>query len=290
MINGGTSLVGLLGNPVRHSLSPVMHNAALESMGLNWRYLALPCKSESLDQVLQGLRAVGCQGLNVTIPHKQAIADLCEELSPLAQRLGAVNTLVPGTNGGWYGTNTDVEGFLAPLLGANETWAGRHAVVIGCGGSARAVVAGLQNLNLKTITVVGRRSEALQAFITDLQQSSAPLTACLDNAPQLNDAIAQAALVVNTTPVGMAQHGDPEAMPLGAELWTELNAEAVLYDLIYTPRPTSWLAARQRRGHHCIDGLEMLVQQGAASLRLWSGRNDVPVEAMRSAAATALAT
>ena len=115
MINGGTSLVGLLGNPVRHSLSPVMHNAALKTMALNWRYLALPCESESLDQVLRGLRAVGCQGLNVTIPHKQAIADLCEELSPLAQRLGAVNTLVPAANGGWYGTNTDVEGFLAPL-------------------------------------------------------------------------------------------------------------------------------------------------------------------------------
>ena len=289
MINGGTSLLGLLGNPVRHSLSPVMHNAALESMGLNWRYLALPCESESLGLVLQGLRAVGCQGLNVTIPHKQAIAELCNELSPLARRLGAVNTLVPGVDGGWYGTNTDVEGFLAPL-GANEDWAGRDAVVIGCGGSARAVVAGLQSLKLNTITVVGRRSEALQAFNTDLQQDNAPLTACLENAPQLKEAVAQAALVVNTTPVGMAQHGDPEAMPLGAELWSGLSSEAVLYDLIYTPRPTCWLTAGQRRGHRCIDGLEMLVQQGAASLRLWSGRHDVPTEAMRSAAETALAT
>ena len=266
-----------------------MQNAALESMGLNWRYLALPCESESLDQVLKGLRAVGCQGLNVTIPHKQAIAALCEERSPLAQRLGAVNTLIPGEGGGWFGTNTDVEGFLAPL-GANDAWAGRHAVVIGCGGSARAVVAGLQTLNLSSITVVGRRSEALQAFITDLQQDKAPLTPCLDNAGQLNDAVARAALVVNTTPVGMAQHGDPEAMPLGADIWCRLSPEAVLYDLIYTPRPTSWLAAGQQRGHRCIDGLEMLVQQGAASLRLWSGRDDVPVAAMRSAAATALAT
>ena len=289
MINGGTSLVGLLGNPVRHSLSPVMQNAALESMGLNWRYLALPCDSESLDQVMKGLRAVGCQGLNVTIPHKQDIAALCEERSPLAQRLGAVNTLIPGEGGGWFGTNTDVEGFLAPL-GANDTWAERHAVVIGCGGSARAVVAGLQTLDLSSITVVGRRSEALQAFITDLQQDKAPLTPCLDKAGQLNDAIARAALVVNTTPVGMAQHGNPEAMPLGADIWCKLSSEAVLYDLIYTPRPTSWLAAGQQRGHRCIDGLEMLVQQGAASLRLWSGRDDVPVEAMRSAAAAALAT
>jgi shikimate dehydrogenase len=152
------------------------------------------------------------------------------------------------------------------------------------------VVAGLQTLDLSSITVVGRRSEALQAFITDLQHDKAPLTPCLDNAGQLNDAIARAALVVNTTPVGMAQHGDPEAMPLGADIWCRLSSEAVLYDLIYTPRPTSWLAAGQQRGHRCIDGLEMLVQQGAASLRLWSGRDDVPVEAMRSAAAAALAT
>ena len=185
MINGDTSLVGLLGNPVRHSLSPVMQNAAIESMGLNWRYLALPCTSENLDEVLKGLRAVDCQGLNVTIPHKQAIAELCEELSPLAKRLGAVNTLIPGAGGGWFGTNTDVEGFLAPL-GANDAWAGRHAVVIGCGGSARAVVAGLQTLNLSSITVVGRRSEALQAFITDLQQDKAPLTGCFKMSPAMS--------------------------------------------------------------------------------------------------------
>ena len=286
-IGASTALVGLLGDPVHHSLSPAMHNAALQAMGLDWVFLALPTPAEQLATVIQGLHAVQCRGLNVTIPHKQSVAGLCRELSPLAERLGAVNVLVPQSDGGWFGTNTDVEGFLAPL-GANDAWAGRHAVVIGCGGSARAVVAGLQTLNLSSITVVGRRSEALQAFITDLQQSHAPLTACLDSAVQLNENVAQAALVVNTTPVGMAQHGDPEAMPLGAELWKNLNGEAVLYDLIYTPRPTSWLAAGQQRGHRCIDGLEMLVQQGAASLRLWSGHDDVPVDAMRSAAETTL--
>ena len=288
MINGGTALVGLLGNPVRHSLSPVMHNAALKDMGLNWRYLALPCADTDLKSVLEGLRCIGCQGLNVTIPHKQAVHELCHELSPLARRLGAVNTLVPSDKG-WFGTNTDVEGFLAPL-GATEEWAGCHALVIGCGGSARAVVAGLQSLNLSTITVVGRRSEALQTFIADLQHDKAPLVACLDNAPQLRQIVAQAALVVNTTPVGMAQHGDPKAMPLGAELWSHLSSETVLYDLIYTPRPTTWLAAGQRRGQRCIDGLEMLIHQGAASLRLWCHRSDVSVSAMRHAAQSVLNT
>merc|ERR1712185_580320 len=119
-----------------------MQNAALQELGLNWRYLALPCEGETLPEVLQGLRAVGCRGLNVTIPHKQAVTSLCSELSKPARRLQAVNTLIPDDKDGWRGTNTDVEGFLAPL-GSREHWQNQQAVVLGCGGSARAVVAGL---------------------------------------------------------------------------------------------------------------------------------------------------
>ena len=246
MINGGTALVGLLGNPVRHSLSPVMHNAALEEMGLNWRYLALPCANDDLKTVLDGLRAVGCQGLNVTIPHKLAVADLCIDRSPLACRLGAVNTLIPQSNGGWHGTNTDVEGFLAPLI-TSGNWQGREALVIGCGGSARAVVAGLQTLELATITVVGRRKEALEAFINDLELDDAPLTPCLETDGGISAAVARADLVINTTPVGMAEHDRTSAVPLGPDIWTSLRADAVLYDLIYTPRPTAWLTWRADR-------------------------------------------
>ena len=287
MINGDTGLVGLLGNPVRHSLSPAMHNAALQALQLNWSYLALPCASKNLKEVLQGLRAVNCRGLNVTIPHKQDVAELCQELSPLAKRLGAVNTLIPLDSGGWHGTNTDVEGFLTPL-GEQSSWQNCHGVIIGCGGSARAIAAGLQSLRLASITVIGRRQEALDAFIADLQSNDAPLTACLQSSPNLASLMKQADLVVNTTPVGMAQHGDAQAFPLGEAIWSQLQGSAMLYDLVYTPRPTAWLRWGQSRGHRCIDGLEMLVQQGAASLRLWSDRNDVPVETMRRAAEAAL--
>ena len=287
MINGDTSLVGLLGNPVRHSLSPAMHNAALQALRLNWSYLALPCKSQNLQGVLQGLRSVNCRGLNVTIPHKQDVAELCQELSPLAKRLGAVNTLIPLDSGGWHGTNTDVEGFLTPL-GEQSSWQNCHGVIIGCGGSARAIAAGLQSLRLASITVIGRRQEALDAFIADLQSNDAPLTACLQSSPNLASLMKRADLVVNTTPVGMAQHGDAQAFPLGEAIWSQLQGSAMLYDLVYTPRPTAWLRWGQSRGHRCIDGLEMLVQQGAASLRLWSDRNDVPVETMRRAAEAAL--
>ncbi len=287
MINGDTGLVGLLGNPVRHSLSPAMHNAALQALQLNWSYLALPCTSQNLQGVLQGLRAVNCRGLNVTIPHKQDVAELCQELSPLAKRLGAVNTLIPIDSGGWHGTNTDVEGFLTPL-GEESSWNNRHGVIIGCGGSARAVAAGLQRLGLASITVIGRRPEVLDGFIADLHHNDAPLTPCLHSSPVLPSLIEQADLVVNTTPVGMAQHGDAQAFPLGEAVWSHLQESAVLYDLVYTPRPTAWLRWGQSRGHRCIDGLDMLVQQGAASLRLWSDRNDVPVETMRRAAEAAL--
>ena len=136
--------------------------------------------------------------------------------------------------------------------------------------------------------MIGRRPEALDEFIRDLHQNDSPLTPCLHSSPVLASRIEQADLVVNTTPVGMAQHGDTQAFPLGEAVWSHLQGSAVLYDLVYTPRPTAWLSWGQSRGHRCIDGLEMLVQQGAASLRLWSDRTDVSVETMRLAAEAAL--
>ena len=290
MISGTTALVGLLGQPVSHSLSPVMQNAALKAMGLDWSFLALPCSADDLATVLKGLEAVGCRGLNVTIPHKQAVCLLCDERSPLAQRLGAVNTMTPLPNGGWYGHNTDVEGFLAPLLHRQADWSGTRTVVLGCGGSARAVVAGLQDLNPSEITIVGRRAETLQPFCSDLQQgapsSSVQLQPLLNNDPELPTRIQQADLVVNTTPVGMSSHQPAQgpSLPLGREIWNNLSAQTVLYDLIYTPRPTPWLQCGQALGCQTFDGLEMLVQQGAAALRSWSGIDEVPVDAMREAA------
>lgn len=292
MISGTTGLIGLLGQPVSHSLSPVMHNAALNAMDLDWRYLALPCEAGDLETVLNGLQAVGCRGLNVTIPHKQRIADLCRELSPLAKRLGAVNTLTPLKEGGWHGHNTDMEGFVAPLQMQSEQWQGAEALVMGCGGSARAVVAGLQQLPLTAIHVAGRRPEALETFLNDLRadqgSDSVPLIGTALEADPLNRILKQSKLVVNTTPVGMQGHGDDNGIPLGRDLWTGVDASMTFYDLIYTPRPTPWLALGQQRGCRTIDGLEMLVQQGAAALRRWSGRTDVPVDQMREGALRSL--
>ncbi|CAK6686713.1 shikimate dehydrogenase [Synechococcus sp. CCY9201] len=303
-ISGSTALVGVLGDPVRHSLSPVMHNAALKELGLDWVYLALPTPAEHLGEVVRGLEAMDCRGLNVTLPHKQAVAGLASELSDLAQRVGAVNTLVRQPGGGWLGTNTDVEGFLAPLRqdGA-DIWRGRRAVVLGCGGSARAVVAALVELGLERIDLLARRPEALTSFVAtclgwapQLQPLAWASGAGIDGGSGVDGAAALEALeaadvVVNTTPIGMASAaaGATELSPLSAAELEVLRPGATVYDLIYTPRPTRLLQQATARGCRTLDGLEMLVQQGAAALRLWSGHETVPVEAMREAALTHLA-
>jgi shikimate dehydrogenase len=190
-----------------------------------------------------------------------------------------------------------VEGFMAPLR--HGPWQGKRALVLGCGGSARAVVAGLVELGFGAITVVARRPEALAAFAQ----------ACGPWAPQLtplawsdlgsatdqvlgHTALAQADLVVNTTPIGMASATDPKASmacPLNPAQLDQLRSGATVYDLIYTPRPTELLRQAAHRGCPTLDGLEMLVQQGAAALRLWSGLETVPTNAMRAAVEAALA-
>jgi shikimate dehydrogenase len=289
-ISASTALVGVLGDPVRHSLSPAMHNAALAALGLDWVYLALPTPSGDLATVVRALEALDCRGLNVTLPHKQAVTACCAELTPLAARVGAVNTLVRRQAGGWLGTNTDVEGFLTPLRRDGLDWSGQGAVVLGCGGSARAVVAGLVELGCGSIAVVGRRPDALERF-ADGCRAWAPQLG-IHSWEQLGALLPGCRLLVNTTPVGMASPADPtaaRACPLDGPDLAALPTRAWVYDLIYTPRPSQLLRAAEARGCSTLDGLEMLVQQGAASLRLWSGAVAVPVEAMRAAAERQLA-
>jgi len=285
---GSTALAGVLGDPVHHSLSPAIHNAALAELGLDWVYLALPVRAADLAAVVPALEALDCRGLSVTLPHKRAVTALVAELSPLAQRLGAVNTLVRRPQGGWLGTNTDVEGFLAPLREGD--WQGRRALVLGCGGSALAVLAALEQLGFGSIAVAGRNPSTLAAFQADCRHwlpGLETLAWTTDDEEPLLRALAQADLVVNCTPVGMTSTSDPTAVdrsPLSAAALDQLRPGCGVYDLIYTPRPTALLRRAAERGCRTWDGLEMLVQQGAAGLRLWSGLNDVPIATMREAA------
>lgn len=284
VISGKTKLLGVIGHPVSHSLSPVMHNAALASLGLDYVYLPLPVKPEDLPAAIQGFAAIGLTGFNITIPHKQAILPFLSSVSPIAEAVGAVNT-VWRTDAGWEGTNTDVEGFLAPLLtmGGWQNWSEKVAIILGNGGAARAVVAGCAELGCNKIYVVGRNAQKLEEFCHSWGDS--PLADKLANRLQactgdkLSDLIPQADLLVNTTPVGMYPH--VENSPLSADEISLLSKKAIAYDLIYTPRQTQFLQQAKLQGAIAIDGLEMLVQQGAAALKIWL-QQPVPVDIMRS--------
>ncbi|MBW4654151.1 MAG: shikimate dehydrogenase [Kaiparowitsia implicata GSE-PSE-MK54-09C] len=278
-ISGTTKLLGVLGHPVEHSLSPLMHNAAIAHLGINYVYLPLLVPSEQLAQAIAGFEAMGLVGFSVTIPHKQAIMPLLTEVSELAQRVGAVNTVWWGDRG-WVGTNTDVAGFVAPLHAMPRAWEETTAVVLGNGGAARAVVAGCDLLGCAQIVVVGRNTAKLEAF----QQSwaTASVASRLAIAPweALPTLLPRATLLVNTTPVGMHPHID--VSPLTAEALALLPAGAIAYDLIYTPRPTQFLQLAQAQGAIALDGLEMLAQQGAIALHHWTGQ-PAPIDIMRQA-------
>jgi shikimate dehydrogenase len=269
-IDGGTEILGVLGYPVRYSLSPVMHNAALRHLGRNAAYVALPVAATDLAGAIAGLGAVeSVLGFNVTIPHKERIAAFLTEVDPLAQSVGAVNTV--GRRGrDWVGTNTDVAGFLAPLAG---TLPPQTVTVLGCGGAARAVVVACQGWGCRQIRVVGRDHTKILAF----QQSFPGVQPIAWDA--LEGILPETELLVHTTPVGMAQ---PDASPLTAAAVDLLPPGAIAYDLIYKPRPTLLLRLAAARGLKTLDGLPMLLHQGAIALEYWLGV-PAPVEVMAQA-------
>jgi len=286
-ITGKTNLVGLLGQPVNHSLSPIMHNAAYEEMGLDWCYLAIPCDKKNLEKVTKALRLIDCKGLNITIPHKQEVLKACNKLTKIASKIQAVNTLIPEENKEWIGANTDVEGFLMPLKDQNLM--NKNVVVIGCGGSARAVSMGLNSLNVKKITIIGRNENSLDIFVNNmkniLSKNNISIEGINNNKINILPYIKEADLIVNTTPIGMnGKNPEQGNIPLGSEIWYSLSSKTILYDLIYTPRPTNWLKIGQEKNCFTIDGLDMLVHQGALSIKLWSGFNSVPIQVMKSSA------
>ncbi len=280
IITGKTKLLGVIGYPVEHSLSPVMHNAALAQLGADYVYLPFAIKPQDLQTALQGFAAVGVLGFNATIPHKQAILPLLSEIDPIAQAVGAVNTVVFKDNK-WLGTNTDVEGFLAPLKNYGRQWNQQIAVILGNGGAARAVVAGCTKLGCAEVHVVGRDIQKLQEFQKSWDNSPFSLNLQVHSWDSLPKLIPQANLLVNTTPIGM--YPKVTESPLSSEQMSYLPDSAIAYDLIYIPKPTVFLQQAVHQGAIAIDGLEMLVQQGAAALKIWLQQETVPDDVMRQA-------
>ncbi len=267
MISGATRLAGIIGDPVRHSLSPALHNAAYRELGLDWRYLAFEVPDGSTAGALDALRTLGLVGLSITMPHKTAAAIACDTLSAFAARLRSVNTVTLQADGSLAGDSTDGEGFVRALREAGHELAGAEALVLGAGGAARPVVVALADAGV-AVSVTARRTGAAEeaAALVD-----APYVAWTDR----NDAAAAATLVVNATPIGM---GDG-ASPLDA---SALRSGQVVADLVYHPLETPLLAAARAVGAHPVDGLGMLVHQAALQVERWSGQV-APVAVMREA-------
>ena len=279
MITGQTKLLGVIGHPIAHTLSPLMHNAAITDLGLDYVYLPLPVRAEALELALRGFVAIGVEGFSVTIPHKQAIVPLLNEVTEVAQAIGAVNT-VWRTETGWSGTNTDVVGFVSPLQELQQDWHPTIAVILGTGGAARAAVAGCAQLGCAEIHVIGRDAHKLETFRQSWQQSSLRPNLFTRTWDRLPDLLQYTNLLVNTTPIGM--YPDVDRSPLSAAEMEVMMPDAIAYDLIYTPSPTLFLKQAKALELEAIDGSEMLVQQGAAALQLWLQR-PVPVDVMRQA-------
>ena len=267
-INGKTQLIGLIGWPVSHSFSPAMHNAAAQALGLNWAYVPLPVAPENVATAVSSLSTLGFRGVNVTVPHKQAVMPLLDELEPGAQAIGAVNTIVVAENGRLTGHNTDWSGFLADLEVHSISLSGRDCLLLGAGGSARAVAYALAKSGAR-VHILARRAAQAEQLLDDLrpyfpqtQLSSHPLNALAQVAATL-----LAPLIINSTPLGMTPN--ETASPWPTDL--PFPAEAAVYDLVYNPRRTWLMQQAEAAGCQAINGLGMLVQQGAKAFALWTG-------------------
>jgi shikimate dehydrogenase len=273
----GVHIVGVIGSPVAHSLSPLLHNTAFGALGLGdlWRSFAFEVEPGEAAAALAQMRAADVIGLSVTMPHKADVAALVDQCSEVARRLNAVNCVHQQEGSYLFGTNTDGDGFVASLArGAQFDPAGKRCVVVGAGGAARAVVLALANAGASGIAVVNRTAE--RAFEASALAGDHGMVVPLTE-HAIADAVGMADLVVNATPVGMAGvAGGPVEWLVAPDL---LGQGQVVADLVYAPRQTAWLERAADAGATALDGLGMLVHQAAAQLVLWTGVAP-PLEAM----------
>jgi len=275
-LSAQTRVAAVIGSPVRHSLSPVIHNAAFAAAGLDWVYVAFEVAAGGARMALDGMRALDLGGLSVTMPHKDDVAAAVDERSDVVKRLGAANCVVPVGGGRLRGESTDGAGFLRSLGDAGFDPAGRRCCVVGAGGAARAVVLALVDAGAGEVAVLnrseasGQRAAALAGAVGRLASGDGVAAA-----------IEGADLVVNATPVGMGPGGEVPIDP------ARLGAGQVVADLVYHPIRTAFLERAAAAGCRTVDGVGMLVHQAALAFEAWTGE-EAPLEAMRGAVAAQL--
>jgi shikimate dehydrogenase len=277
MVTGATTLVGILGNPVAHSLSPAMHNAAFQALGMDWMYVPLPVDTEKLGEGIRGICSLAFRGANVTVPHKESAIQFLDEISPQARQIGAVNTITFQGNR-IAGDNTDWLGILEDLKGKGLGTSGRKVMILGSGGSARAVAYALLSTDSNLI-VCSRNQRTAKALVESLHELFPHREIEYTSLAAAAHVESRIDLVVNTTPLGMSPEIDSSPWP-GEE---RLPRCELVYDLVYNPPITRLMKQAQDQGLNASNGLGMLVHQAAAAFRIWTGI-EPPVGLMKTAA------
>ncbi|MFA3782149.1 shikimate dehydrogenase [Melioribacteraceae bacterium 4301-Me] len=273
--NHNTKIIGVIGHPIKHSFSPLIHNLSFELSGLNYIYLPFDVPSTNLKDALKGMIALGIKGFNVTIPHKEKILSYLKEVSEEANIIGAVNTIV-NEDGTLHGYNTDVNGVVESLLPFKDELANCEATVIGAGGASRSVIYALiRTFKVGKINIVNRTEQTAETlkeyFKTKMifeHIKSFPLVP-----PDLVNVFSQSKLIVNTTSMGMS----PEIDDAATTIPESFNKDQIVFDVVYNPIKTKLLALAETRGARTVSGLKMLIEQGAKSYELWTGEK-MPVE------------
>lgn len=280
-ITGHTRMGGLLGSPVSHSLSPMMHNDSFRALSIDYVYLCFDIGTQQLPAVVQAFRDMNVFGFNLTMPHKRAVIPLLDELTDAAKLCGAVNT-VRCDHGHLTGHSTDGTGFLTSLARAGYPISGKTVTVLGAGGAAMAILAQMVLDGAEKIYVACRRSSSWQANeekISRLSEAGRTVLELVDtgDAERLKSCIAESTLLVNGTPVGMAPDTDASPLPQGQSMF---HRDLLCADVIYNPRKTRFLAEAEAAGCRTLGGLGMLLYQGAAAFSFWTGQ-EMPVDMIR---------
>ncbi|MCT4535760.1 shikimate dehydrogenase [Halodesulfovibrio sp.] len=271
MIRTPEKLYAIIGHPLGHTMSPALHNSGFNMFSLPAVYMAFPTPPEKLADFMTAFRTLPIHGASVTIPHKETVMQYVDRITPRAAKVGAVNTLF-WDNETLVGDNTDVLGFLAPLTQDDSTF--RHALILGAGGAAKAVLAGLHELNVQQVTICNRTAERAQHLAEQF---------AVEYVDWEKRGTVEADLVINTTPMGMSgEH--VEKTPYPPEMFRN---EGVAYDLVYNPLKTTFLRDAEKAGWKTIDGLHMFAAQGAEQFRLWTEK-DIPLEHIRTLISTTL--
>jgi shikimate dehydrogenase len=277
--------VGLVGNPVSHSLSPLMQQAAFDAFHIEANYVLWETTQDQLAANIASLRSSGMMGANVTIPYKEDVMQMVDECDPLAARIGAINTIV-NRDGRLYGYNTDAPGFITALIEFEAypfDCAGKKVVILGTGGAARAAAVGLLEKDVREVVLLGRTEAHLQNILRHLSTFSVQIhrtthiKVALFGYPEVRKFLSNADLVVNATPIGLKMDDSKLLIDVNA-----LPITALVMDMVFNPPLTPLLLAARAHGCHVLNGLSMLLYQGALAFELWTGR-PAPIEVMQKA-------